>query len=222
MTYHEDDLMPISALSQYYYCPRRAGLLLLEQQWSDNIYTIQGTLVHQRDHLGERDVRPDLVRLRAVPLHSLTLGLFGIADCVEFYADPKGCSLKGMEGLWEVVPIEFKHGPVRDELEYEVQLCGQALCLEEMLACKVERGYIYYAADHRRHEVTITGKLRELVKIGAESIHEMLRSSVLPSVVMGGKCYHCSMQEECMPKAKKSAAQYVGELWQLGENGDAQ
>ncbi|KKM12692.1 hypothetical protein SY88_02140 [Clostridiales bacterium PH28_bin88] len=220
MTYTEDNLIPISSLSQYYYCPRRAGLLLIEQQWSDNVHTAEGSIIHQHVHQGNRETRPDLVRLRGLPLHSLRLGLFGVADSIELYAAAGGFPVKGMEGLWETVPVEYKHGRVRDELEYEVQLCAQAVCLEEMLGCVVKRGFIYYAKDHRRKEVAFTPELRELVRRGAESLHEMLRTGVTPPVAKSRKCRECSLQEDCLPRAKTSAERYIKELWAAVEKGD--
>lgn len=220
MSYDENELIPISALSQYYYCPRRAALLLLEQEWTDNIHTIQGNIVHQRVHQGETEIRPDLVRLRAVPLHSLRIGLFGIADSVEFYAMPRGFAIKGLTGLWEVIPVEYKHGKVRKELEYEVQLCGQAICLEEMLSCVVRRGYIYYAKDHRRHEVILTKSLRSLVAEGTMEIRKILQVGEIPPVDKGKRCSECSMQSKCMPKSKASAANYIKKMWDVLQKGD--
>ena len=148
--YTEDNLIPISYLAQYYYCPRRAGLMLIERLWNDNIHTMSGTIIHQRIHEARQEKRSDLVRITSLPLRSLDLGLFGIADSIEFYANQEGYRIPFLDGRWEAVPVEYKHGRVRDELEYEVQLSGHAICLEEMLGITIRRGFIYYAGDRRR------------------------------------------------------------------------
>lgn len=221
MTYHEDDLLPVSALSQYYYCPRRAGLLLVEQRWSDNVHTVEGSIIHERVHQAGKESRAEIIRLRSLPLHSLFLGLSGTADSVELYASPVGSPVKGINGRWEIVPVEFKHGKVREEQEYEVQLCAQAICLEEMLSCTVQRGYIFYANDHRRKEVLFTTELRQLVVEGAKKLHEMIKVGNIPHVSKSRKCQECSMQDECLPKIKLSATRYVEALWADAEKGDA-
>ncbi|NLB35472.1 MAG: CRISPR-associated protein Cas4 [Elusimicrobia bacterium] len=180
MKYAEDNLLPLSYLSQYYYCPRRAALLLIERLWSDNIHTMSGTIIHQRVDKARQEKRSDLIRLTSLPVRSLELGLFGVVDSVEFYADQDGYKVENLKGKWEVVPVEYKHGRVRDELEYEVQLCGQAICLEEMLGITIHRGYIYYAGDRRRKEVQVASKLRQLVEQGARALHEMLDTGNIP------------------------------------------
>jgi len=230
--YQEDDLIPLSSLSQYYYCPRRAGLILIEKQWSDNVHTAGGTVVHSRVNEAKKEKRADLVRLTSLPLRSLHLGLFGVADCVEFYASEQGYFIPGLEGKWEVVPVEYKHGRVRDELEYQIQLTGQALCLEEMLSITVPKGYIYFAGDHRRKEVPITQKLKELVKDGAEALHEMIKTGTIPPAKGGSKCKECSLADDCFPltplgnrkskkdKVKTSALRYIKTLWDEIESGD--
>ena len=106
--------------------------MLIERLWSDNIHTISGTIIHQRVDEARQEKRSDLIRLTSVPLRSLELGLFGVADSVEFYANHEGCRYK-FGGRGKLCPVEYKHGRCENELEYEVQLSGQAICLEEML-----------------------------------------------------------------------------------------
>lgn len=220
MTYTEDDLLPLSALSQYFYCPRRAGLLLIEQRWLDNVHTVEGSIIHERVHQAGKESRSEIIRLRSLPLHSLIHGLSGMADSVELYANCNGFPLKGLNGLWEIVPVEYKHGKVREEEEYEVQLCAQAICIEEMLNCTVQKGYVFYARDHRRKEVLFTTELRQLVAEGAKKLHEMLRVGNIPHAKKSRKCQECSMQDECLPKVKMSAARYLEELWADAEKSD--
>ncbi len=232
MKYSEDNLIPLSYLSQYYYCPRRAALMLIERLWSDNIHTISGTLIHKRVDEARQEKRADLIRLTSLPLRSLEMGLFGVADSVEFYAHQEGFKIQGLPGKWEVVPVEYKHGKVRDELEYEVQLSGQVVCLEEMLGINIRRGFIYYAGDRRRNEILITPELKQLVKQGAAALHTMLASIDIPPVVVTSKCRECSLGEDCFPlisprgrgakkrKLKTSAANYIKSIWNDIDSGE--
>jgi CRISPR-associated exonuclease Cas4 len=232
LAYHEDDLIPLSFLSQYYYCHRRAGLMLIERQWSDNIHTVSGSIIHGRVNEARTEKRADLIRLTSLPLRSLKLGLFGIADCIEFYANEHGFSIPGFEGKWEVAPVEYKHGKVRDELEYEVQLTGQAMCLEEMLGITIPKGYIYFAGDRRRKEVLITVELKKLVQQGAEALHQMLETATIPPIEIGNKCKECSLADDCFPltplgsrkskrhKTKASAVRYIKAIWDDIESGE--
>ncbi|MDD4569593.1 MAG: CRISPR-associated protein Cas4 [Tepidanaerobacteraceae bacterium] len=232
MKYTEDNLLPLSYLSQYYYCPRRAALLLIERLWSDNIHTMSGTIIHQRVDKARQEKRSDLIRLTSLPVRSLELGLFGVADSVEFFADQDGYKIENLKGRWEVVPVEYKHGRVRDELEYEVQLSGQAICLEEMLGITIHRGYIYYAGDRRRKEVQVASKLRQLVEQGARALREMLATGNIPPVTVSSKCRECSLGDDCFPlsspqgraakkrKVKTSAARYIKSIWDDIESGE--
>ncbi|MGI5927678.1 MAG: CRISPR-associated protein Cas4 [Thermacetogeniaceae bacterium] len=234
MKYTEDNLIPLSYLSQYYYCPRRAALMLIERLWSDNIHTMSGTIIHQRVDEARQEKRSDLIRLTSLPLRSLELGLFGVADSVEFYAHQEGYRMQGFAGKWEVVPVEYKHGRVRDELEYEVQLSGHAICLEEMLGITIHRGFIYYAGDRRRKEIMVTTNLRQLVQQGARALHTMLASGNIPSIVASSKCRECSLGDDCFPlttprgrgakrrKVKTSAANYIKSIWDDIESGEDQ
>lgn len=234
LIYKEDDLIPLSYLSQYYYCPRRAALLLIERLWNDNFYTMSGTVIHQHVDKARHEKRSDLIRLTSLPLRSLKLGLFGVADSVEFYANNEKYKVQGLTGKWEIVPVEYKHGKVRDELEYEVQLSGQAICLEEMLGVTVHRGFVYYAGDRRRKEVIITSNLRNLVQRGAEALHNMLTAGIIPPIVASSKCRNCSLNNDCFPLTssrglgskkrgtKTSAVQYIKSLWNDIENGEKQ
>lgn len=219
--YDEEDLIPISFLSQYFYCPRRAGLLLIEQRWADNVHTVEGSIIHERVHRAGKESRSEVVRLMSLPLHSLKLGLFGMADCVEFHVNSNGFPIKGLKGFWEIIPIEYKHGKVREEGEYEVQLCAHAICLEEMLNCIVQKGYIFYAGDHRRKEVLFTTELRNLVAEGSSKLHEMILTGKIPVITKSKKCKECSMQNECLPKVKLSAGSYIKALWEDAEKGGA-
>lgn len=215
--YSEDDLLPISALGQLYYCPRRAGLTLLEQQWDDNVYTAEGTVQHRRVHEGGSEVRRDVRIYRGVRVRSLRLGLAGVIDCLELRllegADSGGTAIDGVTGMWVPVPVEYKHGTTRDEHEYKVQLCAQAVCLEEMLEISLNEGYLYYEESRRRLAVHFTGELRRFVEDGAHQLHEMVRSGVTPLAQVSAKCRKCSMVDLCGPHVSATrASRYLASI----------
>jgi len=214
MIYSEDDLIPLSYLSQYFYCRRRAGLLFLEEQWKDNVHTAEGTILHEKVHSGEHEKRRELVIMRGIPVRSLKLGLFGVADSVELYATGEGYTIPWLDGKWSIHPVEYKHGESRDELEYEVQICAQAVCLEEMINCKIDSGFIYYGADRRRKHVIFDSNLRALVTEGALQLHKMLEAKITPIVRKSRKCRECSMVDCCLPDLPKSTRKYLDQLLQ--------
>ncbi|MCR4427476.1 MAG: CRISPR-associated protein Cas4 [Firmicutes bacterium] len=202
--YDEEDLIPISALSQLYYCPRRAGLTLVEQQWSENVYTAEGAVLHERVHAGGNETRVDVRIHRGIRVRSLRLGLAGAVDCLELRLlgpdEEGGIAVDGAAGRWAPVPIEYKHGTTRDEKEYEIQLCAQAMCLEEMLSVPIGEGYLYYGESKRRLAVALNGGLRREVEEGALLLHEMLESGRTPPPQFSAKCRNCSLVNLCAPR----------------------
>jgi len=214
----EDELIPLSYLSQYYYCVRRAALLLVDQQWTDNQFTAEGTLIHERVHEQERETRGPNLSLRGLWLRSLRLGLTGKADCVEMRSAADGVAVSGHVGKWRLTPVEFKRGERRSELEYEVQLCAQAMCLEEMLGCQIPQGFVFYEADHRRQVVALDDRLRRLVEDGARDLHAMLKAGRLPPPRHSSRCKGCSMVDTCLPRMRRSARDYLARLLQEAED----
>ncbi|MGI5854523.1 MAG: CRISPR-associated protein Cas4 [Bacillota bacterium] len=225
--YDEECLLPLSALAQYYYCPRRAALITIEQQWEENVYTAEGAVMHQRVHSEENESRVDLRIYRGVRVRSLTLGLIGTLDYLELKLlredNSNGIKLEGVSGLWQPIPVEYKHGITREEIEYEVQLCAQAICLEEMLNIAIGEGYLYYGASRKRHLVQFDQCLRLLVQEGAAQLHEMAATMTTPPAQYGPKCSKCSMIDICQPhltesKAKSYLNQILHEL--IGDKGE--
>jgi CRISPR-associated exonuclease Cas4 len=182
---HDDPIM-ISALEHWSYCPRQCALIHLEHTFDENLYTLRGAAVHQQ--VDEVDsAMEDGVRIeRALPLWSQRLGLVGKADVVEFH-----------DGV--PYPVEYKHGPRREREHDDLQLCAQAMCLEEMTGKVVPRGAIFYHSSRRRREVVFDQHLRELVAQTVAAIRAMLSSKTLPPPVNDKRCEHCSLQESCMP-----------------------
>jgi CRISPR-associated exonuclease Cas4 len=225
--FSEDDLLPISALADVVFCERRAALHHLEGIWEDNVFTVEGTFLHQKvDGKDRVESRGDLRVERGLRLRSLRLGLTGKADVVEFHrlaeaeaasgdesgALPVGIRLAGARGLWQPFPVEYKRGRLRREEGYEVQLCAQALCLEEMLSVAVPVGAVFYGQPRRRLEVTFSEELRRETESAAARLHELTRAGKTPPARYEKKCESCSLISLCMPKTtggRKSVDRYL-------------
>lgn len=185
------DLVPISALQHYVYCPRQCALIHVEQVWSENVFTLRGRRTHERvDEPGERQ-RGEERRVRALVLWSERLGLVGRADTVVFTHDGTP------------YPVEHKAGTRRASQADAVQLCGQALCLEEMFDRSVPEGALFYGRSRRRHVVAFDDALRQETEAVVEATRALLRQTCLPPPVADNRCTHCSLIEACMPFAHR-------------------
>lgn len=185
---------------------------MLEQQWSENIHTAEGNIIHERVHSGLDESRNNLLILRSVSLISHKLGLVGKSDCVELIKDNKGFTLPWAEGKWFIYPIEYKHGDVRDEPEYELQVCAQAMCLEEMINCQIEYGFLFYEGSHRRIKVIFDDRKRMRVQEIVYELHSMQKCSVTPAAVKSKRCFGCSMNDICLPDKLKNPIPYIQKL----------
>ena len=152
---NEEELFPLSWLTQYDYCPRRCGLLAIDQAWIENEYTASGRQQHRRVHKARVEKRGNHMELCELSVFSHSLGVNGKCDCVEAWEDPQGVALPYGDGRYRLYPVEYKHGTVRNESEYHIQLCAQAICLEEQFHCEIPRGAIFYIDAHRRDEVVL-------------------------------------------------------------------
>lgn len=182
----QDDPIMISALEHYSYCPRQWALIHIEQTFDENLYTLRGQAVHQRVDEPESEMVDGVRVERAVPLWSKRLGLIGRADVVEFHGDVP-------------YPVEYKHGPRREKEHDDLQLCAQAICLEEMTGKAVPGGAIYHHSSRRRREVAFTAELRDRVVEVLAQIRAMIAAKTIPSPVNDARCKHCSLIEACMP-----------------------
>ena len=190
--HNEDDLLPISALQHLLFCQRQCALIHLEQAWEENRLTAEGRILHERAHEREDESRGDIRVARGLRLRSLRLGLIGQADVVEFYRE---------EGVaWRPYPVEYKRGKPKENTSDTVQLCAQALCLEEMLGERVPKGALFYGLPRRRMEVLFTEELRAQTCMAAERLHRLLAGGLTPSAQYEKKCDHCSLIEICLPK----------------------
>jgi CRISPR-associated exonuclease Cas4 len=198
--FDEDDLLPLSGLQHLMFCERQWGLIHIEQQWQENRLTAEGRLLHERAHEAGAESRPGLRIARGLRLRSLRLGLAGQADVVEFRSSENGLNLPEAEGFWRAYPVEYKRGrPKRDACD-EVQLCAQALCLEEMFAAEIPAGALYYGAPRRRTEVAFDSALRARTEALAHRMHELYSSGTTLPAVYEPKCDNCSLVAICMPR----------------------
>ena len=184
-----DDYVMLSALQHYVYCPRQCALIHVEQVWDENLYTLRGQRVHDKVDIPDSEILESARVERALPLWSHKLGLTGIADLVEF-------SLDGTP-----YPVEYKSGSKKPRKADDVQLCAQALCLEEMFKRPVPYGAIYHAASKRRREVKLDEALRSLVIQTTQNVRSLIAQGKLPTPVADQRCTDCSLIDACMPYA---------------------
>ena len=201
--FSEDDLVMISALQHYLFCPRQCALIHIEQQWMENIFTAEGRILHERVHTSGRESRRVLRMEYSVPIRSLRLGITGQADIVEFHRQENG--------TWQPLPVEYKRGrPKKDDAD-RVQLCAQAICLEEMLDCVIPEGALYYGQKKRRSMVLFDPSLRETTARAAAEVHALLAAGKTPPPSYAERCESCSFLSLCLPKvaACKQVCKYL-------------
>lgn len=196
--YDDEQLLALSALQHYAYCPRQFALIDIEQIWEENRFTAEGQVLHQRANSGEAETRKDLHVARSLRMVSHVLGLTGIADVVEFHRDKQGCVLAGREGKWRPYPVEYKRGRSKTEDWDRLQLCAQAICLEEMLGVEVPEGAIFYGKPRRREQVEFGENLRAKTKQLSREMHRLWESRRTPAAEYGAKCERCSLKQHCM------------------------
>lgn len=197
----EEDLIPLSAVQHMLYCPRQCALIHNEQQWAENQFTAEGRILHERVDAGTRDRRHGVTTARNVALRSRRLGLAGVADVVEIHSGG------------QPYPVEYKRGRPKRHRADEVQLCAQALCLEEMLGGSVPEGALFYGQSRRRKVVSFDPELRQLTQAVAHQTRTMLRSGETPPPAYDRKkCGACSLQQVCQPRMPRPAGGVAGWL----------
>lgn len=199
--YTEDQLLPLSALQHIIFCERQCALIHIEQVWQDNRLTAEGRLLHENVHEGPDESRGDLRIARGLRLRSLDLGVAGVADVVEFLRVPKaeGVSLPGASGHWRPHPVEYKRGRPKPGDCDKVQLCAQALCLEEILHVAVPAGAIFYGQPRRRLAVELDTSLRDMTRLTAQRLHALMAAGATPPPAFEKKCRQCSLNSLCLP-----------------------
>ncbi|WP_339216543.1 CRISPR-associated protein Cas4 [Ornithinibacillus sp. FSL M8-0202] len=208
----EESYLMLSGLQHFQFCRRQWALIHIEQQWEENVKTIEGQHLHQKaDQPFIREKRGKKLIVRAMSVHSHDLRLSGICDVVEFILDSNGIELSGMQGSYKAYPVEYKRGKPKKGEEDIIQLAAQAICLEDMLLCSVDKGYIYYNEIKHRVEITITQELRDKVTAMAKEMHDYYRKKYTPKVKTGPHCKSCSLQHICLPNLmnKQSVKSYL-------------
>lgn len=192
--YSDEELIPISALNHLLFCKRRFALVHIEQLWQENLFTAQGQVMHERVDRGDQADRGKTRVEYGLPMKSARLGLTGKADVVEFRRSASSV-LK-----WVPFPVEYKRGKPKKDLTDKVQLCAQALCLEEMLNLDIQAGALFYGKTRRRLEVDFDEHLRNKTIEAAEELHAMIKSGITPPPKYCKKCESCSLVSLCLPK----------------------
>jgi CRISPR-associated exonuclease Cas4 len=198
--YSEDDLLPLSGLQHLLFCERQCALIHIEQAWAENVLTAEGRILHERVHKADRESRGDVRIEYAMPLRSLRLGLIAKADVVEFYRETINSG-----SVWRPFPVEYKRGKPKKDSSDKVQLCAQALCIEEMMNTMVPSGALFYGKIRRRQDVDFDGQLRRQTEDTAKRFHELIESGVTPRPVNSRRCDNCSMYDLCLPKTVEKA-----------------
>ncbi len=195
-----DDYLQMSGIQHFAFCRRQWALAYLEQQWQENQRTAEGRVDHTRCHDdGLTEKRGGLLIVRGMRVVSHRLRLAGDCDVVEFRSTPDGVPLQGREGRWLPMPVEYKHGAPKESDADRLQLCAQAMALEEMLVCDVPEGALYYAETRRREVVTITPELREKAQTMADEMNRYFARGYTPKSKPGKHCNACSLKELCLP-----------------------
>jgi len=203
----ESDFLPVSALQHLLFCERQCALIHIEREWAENRLTAQGKVLHEAADSGRNEKRNDLFIARSVAIKSTQYGISGKADVVEFYLNnAKGVELPGRTGLWQPVPVEYKRGKPKINDCDRVQLCSQALCLEEMYKTNIQEGALYYYTIRRREIVLIDDSLRtETLKL-IQKLHALIKSGEIPKAQYTPACKNCSLNDICQPELKVSKA----------------
>lgn len=212
MIYQEDDFLQLSGLQHFKFCRRQWALIHIENQWAENLRTVDGAILHQNAHNGAfTESRGDLLIARDMRVFSRTLGVSGACDVLEFHRGSAGIPLREREGMWQPYPVEYKRGAPKEHTADELQLCGQAMCLEEMLCCDIPQGALYYGEIRRRSEVMFTPELRQEVRALLAEMHNLYAQGKTPKVKPTKACGACSLKELCLPKLvrSKSVSSYL-------------
>lgn len=218
MTEYDSVDLLLSGIQHFSFCRRQWALIHIEQQWNENYFTTDGNLMHDRaDDPFFTEKRGELLISRALPLRSRVYGIVGKCDVVEFVPDSDGVELAFRRGLWMPRPVEYKRGKSKEDDADRLQLCAQALCLEEMLCCRtIEYGFLYYGQTKRRERVLLDAQLREKTVTTLSEMRSLYERGYTPRVKPGKKCAACSLRDICLPKLQKSRSvkEYTKEMWE--------
>lgn len=218
--YGDDDLLAISGLQHFAFCRRQWALIHIEQQWQENLRTVEGRILHDKAHDAFfTEKRGNVLISRGMAVLSRTLGVRGVCDVVELHASPDGVPICGREGKWLPMPVEYKRGSPRENDADRLQLCCQAMCLEEMLCCDIPEACLYYGEPNRRSKVALEEELRKKVRNLLLEMHDCYRRQYTPRVKPSKSCRACSLKDLCLPRLcqNRSAKAYLDHALHEGE-----
>lgn len=219
MDYKEEDFLKLSGIQHFAFCRRQWALIHVENQWEENVRTVEGHIIHDKAHdKFSTESRGSILITRGMPIFSTTLGISGECDIVEFHKSQDGIKIAGKDGLYNVVPIEYKRGIEKQDDIDELQLTAQAICLEEMLCCSISVGYLFYHETRRRVAVNISEELRVKVKDMLIEMHQLYDRGHTPRVKRTRKCNACSLKHICLPELSsvKPVKTYIREYMTEG------
>ncbi|HRP94387.1 MAG TPA: CRISPR-associated protein Cas4 [Ignavibacteriaceae bacterium] len=198
----------ISALQHYVYCPRQCGLIHVDDVWQENVFTVRGNILHGKVDTDTYETRGNTKTVRGLRIHSYKFGITGRCDVVEF---------KETENGKIVLPVEFKSGEPKEDISDKVQLCAQAICLEEMLNITIKQGAFFYGKIRRRNIVDIDEELRTQTENIILAVRQIVASKKIPIAEFQTKCRNCSLQSICQPKAmnKRKLENYIKDLYSV-------
>lgn len=230
----EDDFVPISSLQHVVFCERQASLIYIENVWEENVFTAEGQILHDKAHSGDAEKKGDLIIARSLRLHSFEIGVTGMADVVEIKRISEGEKTYEREGIlwegvriekynsnWYLYPIEYKRGVARFVEGNEVQLCAQAICLEEMLNTKIGAGALYYGKSNRRKEVIFNSEIRNRTVEAANRMRQLMNEDEKIEFSYSKKCNTCSLKDLCLPEItgkQKRVKHYIDKAFEFGIN----
>ncbi len=217
--YSDEEFLALSGIQHFAFCRRQWALIHVEQRWRENYLTASGQVAHQRTHDAEiRERRGSLLVVRGLFVRSCELGLSGICDVVEFREDPRGVPLAGERGIWKPIPVEYKRGKSKADDCDRLQVCAQAMCLEEMLGCDIDSGFLFYKQTQSRESVLFTDDLRKAVRSAISEMHQLFQRGHVPQVRKSKHCSACSLAEECLPLLqRRSARGYIEDMLEWSE-----
>ena len=205
MEYSEEDYLLLSGIQHFAFCRRQWALIHIEQQWQENLRTVDGQIFHEKAHDDMfTEKRGDIIVSRGIHIFSRSLGITGACDIVEFHKNKNGVSIFGRDGTYSPIPVEYKKGQPKENDSDVLQLCAQAMCLEEMLLCKIPEAFLYYGETRRRMKIILDEDLRQRVKDIVLEMHNLYEKRYTPKVKLSKSCKACSLSEICVPKLCKN------------------
>lgn len=224
MQYKEEEYLSLSGIQHFVFCRRQWALIHIEQQWEENLRTVEGHLMHKNAHDSlKTETRGDIIITRGLPVFSKELGVYGVCDVVEFHRSDDGINLFGREGKYLPCPIEYKKGRPKENDMDSLQLATQVLCLEEMLCCTVKSAYLYYGETRHRVEVPMTPEIRNKVRTMFAEMHNYYERRYTPKVRPTKQCKACSLKNICLPVLCKikSADAFINKMLKEGVDEEA-